>query len=133
LLTCSSFSSADAALFAIVDLSKGRKSVWGRGGIPSESELEQWVASYLEGKAETMDARESIDPEVQAEKLRLKEKVASWPAEVTVAQHPHPLQKRSPIPEDRYRCDVCATSINTVTYHCDDCDFDAHPKCAGLN
>jgi len=125
-------SSGDSALFAIVDLPKIRKSVWGRGGIPSESELGQWVESYLEGKAEMMDARESIDPEVQAEKLRLKEKIAALPAEVTVAQHPHPLRKLSAA-ETRYSCDICGASINDVTYHCDDCDFDAHPKCAGLN
>lgn len=65
-----------------------------------------------------------------AEKAAASERsVASLPATVTVAEHPHPLTKMASVYAGRYGCDMCHKGGSGVVYHCE-CGFDAHPHCA---
>eukprot|EP01111_Echinosteliopsis_oligospora_P017955 TRINITY_DN7990_c0_g1_i5.p1 TRINITY_DN7990_c0_g1~~TRINITY_DN7990_c0_g1_i5.p1 ORF type:complete len:531 (-),score=188.37 TRINITY_DN7990_c0_g1_i5:28-1620(-) len=66
----------------------------------------------------------------EAKKKELEDFIASLPKEVTISQHPHPLQLHAQVYRGRYGCDVCGEGGQGPAYHCDDCGYDCHPKCA---
>jgi hypothetical protein len=47
-----------------------------------------------------------------------------------IAAHHHPLMKRTTVYDGYYSCNVCSLPEEGWVYHCDGCDFDAHPHCA---
>lgn len=56
--------------------------------------------------------------------------VALMPATVTVAEHPHELTKTAKVYSGYYGCDMCHVGGSGWAYHCQECGWDAHPKCA---
>ena len=113
----------------------GLKRVFGVSGIPSLILLDESM------KLITANGREAImncpfanlktfesERLAQAEALTLK--IASLPEESIIDKHPHPLKKLASVYRGQYGCDVCGGSGTGWVYHCDQCGYDAHPKCA---
>eukprot|EP00727_Mastigamoeba_balamuthi_P003669 m51a1_g133 hypothetical protein (738) ;mRNA; f:441501-443714 len=69
-------------------------------------------------------------------KRKLAEAVAGLPEVVQNDMHEHPLHlvECSTLPEayvnGNYGCDKCHGTGNGYVYHCPECNFDLHPKCA---
>jgi nucleoredoxin len=72
----------------------------------------------------------SFDEDKRVVQRELEAKVASLPASVTIANHPHPLVKKASVYRGNYRCSVCSEGGSGWVYHCAECSFDAHPRCA---
>ncbi len=62
-----------------------------------------------------------------AEKLAAE--IAGYPQEVKHECHVHPLKKMPQVYSGSFGCDVCGSGGTGWVYHCDECGFDAHPKC----
>jgi nucleoredoxin len=76
------------------------------------------------------DKLKSYESDLIAAKAAISEKMESSPETVTITQHSHPLKKMASVYRGQYGCNVCHGSGEGWVYHCDLCDFDAHPKCA---
>jgi nucleoredoxin len=76
------------------------------------------------------DKIKSYEADKSAAKAALDQKIATLPETSLISQHPHPLQKLASVYRGGYGCDVCGGSGEGWVYHCDQCKFDAHPKCA---
>lgn len=87
----------------------------GREAIMTSANFEK-IATFAEDK--------------RAELALLEAEVASYPETITIDEHPHPLMKLPKVYRGQYGCDGCSGGGSGWVYHCDECGFDMHPKCA---
>ncbi|XP_052173735.1 uncharacterized protein LOC127789030 [Diospyros lotus] len=62
----------------------------------------------------------------------LHKRCAELPPKIEHPSHPDHALTLSPFPVDDRECDVCDFSIDGFLYHCSDCDFDVHVRCASM-
>lgn len=87
----------------------------------------------LEGRTALMtvpfDEIVNFDEEQARKEAMMAEKMASFPAEITIDKHEHPLVKTEKVYGGQYGCDICGGGGKGWVYHCGECNFDAHPLC----
>ncbi len=68
------------------------------------------------------------------EALDLEKQVAALPERIIHEAHSHVLTKtKCPYAHGQFGCDICGEGGATWSYHCDECNFDAHPHCVTGN
>ncbi len=81
-------------------------------------------------KCATVDKLKTFIADRKAEEERLAAEIAGYPEIISVTNHEHPLKKLPTIYRGQYGCDGCGGGGAGWVYHCDECGFDLHPKCA---
>jgi nucleoredoxin len=82
------------------------------------------------------NALRTYDADQAAAAAQLEEKMAAAPEEITHESHAHPLKKTTneklggPY-QGGFGCNICQGGGRGWVYHCDECCYDAHPKCVG--
>lgn len=104
-------------------------------GIPSLILLDESLKLITSnGRAAIMscefDKLQSYETDLIAAKAAIAQKIDSSPETTTITQHSHPLKKLPSVYRGQYGCNVCHGSGEGWVYHCDLCNFDAHPRCA---
>lgn len=79
---------------------------------------------------ESFDKLTTFITDKKAEEERLAAEIATYPETITIPEHEHPLKKMPSVYRGQYGCDVCGGGGSGWVYHCDECGFDVHPKCA---
>jgi len=96
------------------------------------------VALGPSGRTVTTEARELVmrhgadaypfsEERLKELEAQLEEIAKGWPKKLKHPSHEHELELTRRV---RYGCDGCDEPGEVWAFHCKDCDFDLHPKCA---
>lgn len=112
-------------------------SLFDVSGIPTLVLVDNDGTITLDGRTVVMnvpfDKWKSYDDDQKAAQAKLDAEIGGYPESVTTEKHEHPLVKKSHVYRGSYGCDICAEPGNGWVYHCDECGFDAHPRCVVTN
>jgi len=75
----------------------------------------------------------SFEAEKKLLEAKLEAEILHLPESVEHPSHEHPLIKLPKVYGGQYSCDICSGSGKGWVYHCEDCGFDAHPRCVVMN
>merc|ERR1712217_773616 len=117
---------------------EGLNKTYGIRGIPSLVLVDGTTGDLItkNGRSAIMDtdfdALRTYEADKAAAAAELNKKMVGAPNAHTHASHPHPLKKMESVYSGMYGCDLCQGSGEGWVYHCDECGWDAHPKCVGI-
>eukprot|EP00930_Biecheleria_cincta_P076826 TRINITY_DN6403_c0_g1_i1.p1 TRINITY_DN6403_c0_g1~~TRINITY_DN6403_c0_g1_i1.p1 ORF type:complete len:214 (-),score=46.13 TRINITY_DN6403_c0_g1_i1:205-846(-) len=77
------------------------------------------------------DKLKTYEADKAAAAAELEEKLKTAPEELTHSSHDCVLKKMASVYRGQYGCDICNGGGEGWVYHCDECGFDAHPRCVG--
>ena len=106
-------------------------------GIPTLVLVDEHGLITTEGREAIMETPfedlKAYEENKRLEIEKLNAEIAGFPESIKIDAHEHPLMKLPSVYRGSYGCDVCAAGGSGWVYHCDQCGFDVHPKCADKN
>ena len=64
-----------------------------------------------------------------AQNAAVQESLKQFPASISIAAHPHILDRMPTVHDGHYGCDLCDKTGVGWAYSCVECEFDCHPCC----
>lgn len=122
--------------FSQRDKKKTLSSLYDVSGIPTLILIDsEGVLITSEGREAIMtlpfDKLKDFENEKKIAAEKLEQEVKAFPDTITHKSHEHPLAKiQCPYRGGAYGCDVCGGGGQGWVFHCDECNFDACPRCA---
>ena len=124
------------ALFAIAALAAGTKALVKRQPFKNNAPAQDDELSDSQMLCLIMKKNDMILERLlsaKPEERFANELSAVEAAEIVHESHPHVLKKTKDVyGHGRFGCDICGEVGTGWVYHCDRCNYDAHPKCVAL-